>query len=771
MSGSIDPLSSRRSAREREDDHPGEPGVDLSSCDREPIHLIGAIQPHGALIASQSGLIRQVSQNCGALLGKRADRLIGTPLCDLLAPGTLADLSGGEETDPALPDPIRLGLRSPRGGRGVDCLCHRSRDWLVLELLEPCDEPGGSGEEASFRHRIIAELVRHRTLPDLARAAATVIREVTGFDRVMVYRFDDDQHGEVIAEDTDLPDSYLGLHYPASDIPEPARRHFLLNAVRAIPNATAAPVPLVAAQGAGPADLTRSLLRAVAPVHLEYMRNMGVRASLSLSLIIEGRLWGLIACHHRAPRALPLGRLQLAGLLGATISALVEGVEARARLRRQMAAEKLAMRMEQAGQGGAPLAKVVQAHGAAIMRLTGTQGLLLRQAGRSLALGTVPEPPLDWVSWRGALHDGIALTDRLSAVLPMDTTQRQVAAGAASLDLSEDGRDCLVLLREPWEHTIRWGGRPDKVDLRDGDGAMRIGPRRSFEVWREERVGRSRSFGPGDREALRIMRRALVAVASARREQEAVLARRLAEAHEHRLRLELTHSARQGAMRELAGALAHELAQPLAAVGNYVGAIREHLRRQGNLQAPVEALADGATGEVARAADLVRRLRDFVVAGALEPEPTDLNAVIAQSVELALLAGDGPRPAVSLRLANDMPDVFADPVQIGQVVLNLVRNAVQAMRAAPVRELIVQTRCEGRQAVVTVSDTGPGIDPELRGALFEPKRGGLGDGMGIGLSLCRSIVEAHGGTMSETAPPAGAEFVLTLPIDGTDHAA
>jgi signal transduction histidine kinase len=397
------------------------------------------------------------------------------------------------------------------------------------------------------------------------------------------------------------------------------------------------------------------------------------------------------------------------------------------------------------------------------MGLTGAGGVVLERGGRVTGIGRVPDPPVDWRAMRGALHEGVAMTDRLSETVALDHAQREAAAGAAYLELSGDGRDILALPRPHYVHTIPWAGRPEKREVREADGTTRLSPRGSFALWCEERRGLSRPYDETDREVLRILRRALVAINSLEREREAVAARRAAEAEEERLRLALLEASRRTAMGELASALAHELNQPLAAVTNYVNACRQELRNRGAaVPGEADAIMAEAVGEARRAADLVRRLRDLIADGTVAAEETDLGAAIRQGVDLALVAERGAAPELRWEIEPDLPPVWADPVQIAQVVLNLARNAVAAMRESPAPVLTVAAWRAGGEVRVSVRDTGPGVPPGRRAGLFEAFQRSTTGGMGIGLSLCRSIVEAHGGWIRHDDPGVGAAFTFAL---------
>lgn len=753
--------------------------VDLTSCDTEPIHMIGAIQPIGVLVAvDQASLtIEFASGNTQDMFGHPCADLMGRSLAWLVGDANCAAL-GSRNLKPTMPDLLRPWFLEFEKADGVsarfECYPHAHEGWIILEFVAIQSAPAVMWETDLVRQRIISELIKPETLTELALVGAQIIREVTGFDRVMIYRFAEDKHGEVIAESTLRDDSFLGLHYPASDIPDPARRHFALNVIRIIPDINAIPVPIMARSGtvadqssSNPLDLTYSKLRAVAPVHVEYLHNMGVGASMSISLTSNHELWGLVACHHYAPLHLSWSTLRYCELVGGTISALLQSLENTIKLRHSIRAEKTAFDIEREARMGKPLRDVIRDHADTLMDQCSAQGLVLMLDNAAFEAGLVPEFPEGYLALKNELVEGIATSDQLAGQDGTQAADMNDVSGAAMMELSDDGRDWLVVFRKSFEQTIRWAGKPDKVGTRLRDGSIRLSPRGSFALWSEERRGRSKPFTDTDHEILRITRRALFAMNSLDRERGAVAAQIAAEAEEARLRLILLDSARNRSMGELASALSHELNQPLSAVTNYVNACRQELRNYGiDIPSQVGRLMDSAVAESSRAADLVRRLRNFIGQGEIALEWIDLHAVIRQGVELALVATSGERCEVVFRFDAGLPRILADPVQIGQVILNLVRNSLSAMQGRDRRVLTVST--EGIEPMVRISikDTGIGIPAEMLPKLFEPFHNSTTSGMGIGLSLCRSIVEAHGGRIWTQAGHPETEFVFTLKANG-----
>jgi chemotaxis family two-component system sensor kinase Cph1 len=757
--------------------------VDLTSCDTEPIHMIGGVQPFGALIAADDATrsIEFASTNTESLLGRDFRHLLGRDLDVLFDQRQLSELMA-RPLLPSTPDLLRpwfLQLPASDGSPiDLECYPHRHAGRIILEFVPREHGPAAMWEEDVLRQRIISELIKPETLTELAQVGAQIIREVTGFDRVMIYRFAPDKHGEVIAESTSRHDSFLGLHYPASDIPDPARRHFVLNIIRTIPDIGAVTVPIMTRTGeaahalaSNPLDLTFSKLRAVAPVHVEYLSNMGVGGSMSISLTSNNALWGLVACHHYGPHHVTWSRLRFCEMLGGTISALLQSLENTVQLRHGIRAEKIAFEMEREARMGRPLLDVIGSHAEALIDQCGAQGMVVQIAGRRLEAGKVPANPRGLDLLKEALVEGIAATDNLLGMEADGVGGQEEMPGVALMELSDDGEDCLALFRTAFEETIRWAGKPDKLERRQDDGSIRLSPRGSFALWREERRGRSKPFTDTDREFLRITRRALFAINSLDRERAAVAAKMAAETEEARLRLVLMDAARSRSMGELATALAHELNQPLSAVTNYVNACRQELRNYGmNLPPDVDRLMASAVSESSRAADLVRRLRNFIGQGEIALERVDLHGVIRQGIDLALAASGESGVAVDLDLDPRVPPIMADPVQIGQVLLNLVRNSLAAVREGAKREIAVATRHLPGEVEISVRDSGVGIAADMQATLFEPFHSSTTSGMGIGLSLCRTIVEAHGGRIWAERPPVGADFRFTLKIDGGRHA-
>ncbi|WP_164983907.1 SpoIIE family protein phosphatase [Cellulomonas endophytica] len=486
----------------------------LLDCADEPIRVPGSVQPHGVLLAADpaTGRVVVASRSVGAHLGRTPDEVLGRTLTEVLGEG-LPDLPPGDE--PLDPQPVDVTV----AGRAVpfEALVHRSDGLLVVEL-EPRGEVGG--EAALRRVRPALRALQRAGTPDqVVRLLVQEVRRVTGFDRVMVYRFDERWNGEVVAEDAhERLEPFLGLHYPASDIPAQARALYTTQWLRSIPDATYTPSPLVPplvpATGA-PLDLSGSALRSVSPVHLEYLANMGVRASMSVSIIVHGRLWGLVACHHYAGPHFPSPSQRAAAeFLGRTGSLLLQGKADEARYVDSMALAATSAELARAlsASGRDPLAALTR-DDVLLDLVEGSTGCAVRVNGQLRLLGDTPSASdvdalvdLLWQGRTGTLvtsslvadHPGSALADRLVPVASGVLGVRPTAASP---------RDVLLWFRPEVLKEVHWAGDPGSTGIVPTAGGLRLTPRASFAAWVEEVRGTSETWDPAQVHAVEALAR------------------------------------------------------------------------------------------------------------------------------------------------------------------------------------------------------------------------------------------------------------------------
>ena len=482
------------------------PTIDtLAACEDEPIHIPGAVQPHGVLfeVVDDDAIVTRVTSNVRSAVGRGASTLLGHSLAAVFGDDAVA---WARETVAAIVPATHAALRRTLAdGRAGTLLLHRYHGRTIVEWL--ADEEHRFATPDRLDRELAAGLARARQAGDvgvLLDHVAEAVKIASGYDRVMIYRFHPDWHGEIVAERTE-PGlvGYRGLHYPASDIPAQARRLYVDTRARAICDVYARDAVLMTAPTLDPAepelDLSHAVSRSVSPVHIQYLRNMGTGATLVTSLIVHGALWGLIACHHRTRYPVPwyaFGRLRR---FTDEVSAALEqriGELAEARTRAQDAGRRTLTEVLAASvaQGLAQLAALLAADGHVVL----AGGKLVRSPG-------LPASAERLIAAVLAKADDIGTTDALAETF-QGAAAEPGCAGLAWLVVAREPAVVVALVRPEFQRTVTWGGDPDKAVHRDVV-TQRLSPRGSFDLWKETVRGQSRPWEDDTRVTLEAFRR------------------------------------------------------------------------------------------------------------------------------------------------------------------------------------------------------------------------------------------------------------------------
>lgn len=744
--------------------------LDLAACAREPIHVPGTIQPHGILLALEgpSFLLRQASANASRLLGRAVEAALGQPIGTML-PTLERDLGRQFESSlsqiEARPSPaVYLGRFAFEPGQGdaFDVLAHHSGNALILELeeaAEPAPDPfGGLYPLASA---CMAELQAAQGLPELGTIAARHVRAISGFDRVLIYRFDSEWNGTVVAEDrNDALPSYLDLRFPASDIPAQARELYRLNPQRLIPNADYRPVPMVPPRDpltGQPLDLSFSVLRSVSPVHVEYMKNMGTRASMSFSLLHQGRLWGLISCHNAEPRRIPAplrAACEFVARIAATqIGAHEQSARAAYRLHLKEIESLLLAQMAAEESFAQGLAKDPEP----LLALANAQGAAIVQEERCILVGrTPPEHAVRQLANHLATRakDEVFSTDCLSRVVEGGEDHKEEASGVLGIPISELHPSYVLWFRPEIIRTVAWGGDPRK-SVEHIAGNARLHPRKSFEAWKETVRLRSLPWQDEEVEAVKDLRKAVVGIVLRKAEEMAALAE------------ELTRSNKE--LEAFSYSISHDLRAPFRHVVGYAELLREFdgpkLSERG--QRYVDTIIESAHS----AGRLVDELLNFSRMGRMQiqPIPIDMDLLVAETRRR--LEPDIQGRNIEWRVAP-LPPAQADPMMMRLVLENLVSNAIKYTRPRDRAVIEIGAMQERGETVYFVRDNGVGFDmayaDKLFGVFQRLHRVEEFEGTGIGLANVRRIMERHHGRVwAEAGVDEGATFFFALPHFGS----
>jgi light-regulated signal transduction histidine kinase (bacteriophytochrome) len=732
--------------------------IDLTACEREPIHIPGSIQPHGILLAVRlsDGAVAYASANAAQCFGLDQAFLLGRPFREAF-PALAAEFEAQLASPPTAASAgyVRtIQVETARGLASFDAAIARSVDHAILELEEvPLDAVSSLDALYPTLRRFVDQLQSASTVDVLCRLAAQDIRRMTAFDRVLIYRFDEGWNGTVIAEDSNenLP-SYLDLRFPASDIPAQARELYRRNRLRIIPDANYTPVPIQSRDPA-PLDLSDSVLRSVSPVHLEYMRNMGTLASMSISIMRDGRLWGLISCHNREPKRVSLQVRNACDFLTQIFSLQLEAREntALAENRVRLGAVQATLLAHMAAEDYF-IAGLVK-HPEDLMRLAGAQGAAVLTDDHCWCLGQTPEEDdvRALFAWLSEHHqEDVFATDHLSAIYPPAKAYADRASGLVSISISKAHASYVLWFRPEVVQTVKWGGNPQKP-VQEEAGGLRLHPRRSFEIWKETVRERSLAWDRSEIEAVKELRNAIVGIVLRRAEELAALSEELRRSNKE--------------LEAFSYSVSHDLRAPF----RHIVGFSELLKKQewNDLSDKGKRYIDTIIESAYTAGTLVDNLLRFSHMGrtALKPQRVDMTALIDEIRHK--LPVDPPERRIQW-VVGDLPAVTADPVLIRLVFENLLDNAVKYTRPREIARIEIGSHRKDGETVFFVRDNGVGFDmkyiDKLFGVFQRLHRMEEFEGTGIGLANVRRIVERHGGrAWAEGALNGGATFSVSLP--------
>ncbi|GAB3195773.1 light-regulated signal transduction histidine kinase (bacteriophytochrome) [Pontibacter aydingkolensis] len=733
--------------------------VDLSNCDKEPIHIIGRIQPHGfMLILDRSTLeVVQVSENIGDFLDTTPANLLGKTLAHIISDAEYATLVNQVYIEnPLNPQAVTLQQRSFFG------FIHFSENKLVLE----CEPLAVSATENRLENALSfsqfqTELNALPSFMEQTFALVNYVQRLLDYDRVMLYVFDQDWHGEVIAERVKPGvHSYLHHHFPATDIPAQARELLLKKCVRQIPDVHATAVDIVPyfdpATNA-PTNIIQSELRNPSEIHLEYLRNMDVGATLSVSVIVQGKLWGIIACQHQTARFINFWKRQTCLVTAITFANTVlanqEKTDQQVIAKYKAAEVRLIEQTKAAGDFRQGLFNET----INLLHLTEGHGAAMYLNGSLTTIGKTPEPSelmeiLEWLSEREI--NQVTSTRELSRYLPDAVNYRSVASGVLAIEISKYNKEFILFFKPEIYETRIWAGNPEKPVIA---GNTYIHPRESFSHWEDIVRGKSLPWSLSDITIAQILQKDIIALLM---QKQAMLLKELNE--------ELNASAEELQLKnrkleDFAQIIAHNLRSPMSNIRG----LYDLYKAEPSPETGVEVM-DRMSKMIDNMSATIDDL-NLVLRSAVKQELAKEAVPIAELIQKEKQNLQATIQTTNAQIHTDLkvPVLHVPKVYLQSILHNLLSNALKYSAENRQPEIMVRSWVAEDQVYLTVSDNGLGIDLDK----VQSKMFGLyntfhrnKDSKGIGLYLTKTQADLIGGKIGvESTVNKGTTFTISFP--------
>lgn len=743
----------------------------LTICDREAIQIPGAIQPHGLLLSLGEPALQliQVSANLAEVTGKPAEALLGSPLQQLVGDDGVLQLQRVLAEESLQQRPIYAGLMNIAGVH-YDAVVHRHAGQLILEL-----EPTARGKTSSFAaiyplvRSFVAQLQQTDSLQQLCELAAVEMQRITGFGRVLVYRFNDAGDGEVLAEARadDYP-SYLDMRFPASDIPRQARALYVANHIRLIADAHYQPVPLLPALHPAtgkPTDLSYAGLRSVSPVHVQYMKNMGTLASMSISIIVRGQLWGLISCHHASACTVAFEVRTACEHLGQILSLQIEAKEDRAESAHGLELRRILVGLLASMADRDNFVDGLAADGDQLLRLAAASGAAIVSAGRCQRVGDAPDEDAilalaEWLAHN--VPNGLYSSNELAQDYPQAAQLQPKASGLLAMSISQLHQHYVMWFRPEVVQTVKWAGNPHKAAIPDAQHATavtQLHPRHSFDSWSETVRGKTLPWRRSEIEVAEELRRAILAAALRRAEERAALTSELERSNKE--------------LEAFSYSVSHDLRAPLRHIAGYADLLKEFEGEQ--LSERGRRFLSSIDEAAHFAGTLVDDLLSFSQMGrsALRLGPVHMNELIAAVIRDL---GDETAGRDIQWHIDELPTVEADSAFLQLALRNLLANAIKYTRTRSPAVIRITSEELADAWAFHIVDNGVGFNMDYVNKLFgvfqRLHRMEEFEGTGIGLANVRRIVERHDGRVwARGGIGQGATFSFSLPKPGVSETA
>ncbi len=726
--------------------------VDITNCDREPIHIIEQAQQHGVILIVdyKNNQVLQASNNCSNLLNLTVEQIVGKPLENVFPQEISETIFNKIKTQQSL-YPHELSFKNQK----FLAIPHLTDNQELIIDIEPFGETVNPILFQEELTKILKEIKDTDPVNVMCHQAVSLIKDLYDYDRVMMYRFDEEWNGEVIAEvKEEKLESWLGLHYPATDIPKPARQIFLKQGVRMISDVNYQPAPLLPELNKK-INLSKSELRGVSPIHIEYLKNMNVGASLTAAVILNGELWGLIACHHYQPKFINYHQRQSCKFLAQVFSNKLALKESNTFLEKMNSSEKirkkLLIQMNSIDDSTQALSKFTPK----FTDLIGCSGGAIYNEKRITLVGKTPSEKqvkklISKVIKRQP--ESVFQTKQISRYYDKAAHFTETASGVLSIRIGNE-HNYVLWFRPEASTTVDWGGKPEKQGYVK-DGIQYLHPRKSFEKWTEEVSGISNPWKSYDIEAAANLQDTITHVLVRKQKDEIKnLNDSLVEVNKE--------------LETFSYSVSHDLRAPLRGIDGYSRILIN------NYLDNLDEYGQNALKTILSSAEEMDLLIEDILTYAKVGQ-NNLNLTTFSSKKLVenIISSQNIKsdyPSTGIIIEENLPEITADKRMISQAFGNLISNAVKYSSKTENPKIEIGTTHENNKTVFFIKDNGVGFDPSFKNEIFDvfSRANSSKDfsGSGIGLATVKKVIDKHEGEIwAESQLNEGATFYFYIDI-------
>jgi len=733
---------------------------DLTNCDAEPIHLIRLVQPHACLLACQLPTfeILQVSDNVEKLIGYSPEYLLQSSLSQILDQATMSLIEDNLEFEEGFRtvNPIRATVSKNKIDLFHNIIAHINKDGVLIVEIEPISSDISTSTFQFILSNAIQK-VQKSNMEHLFDVTAKEIKNITRYDRVMIYRFDEVYNGEVIAESKeDFVEPFLGIRYPASDIPKQARALFLQNKVRLLCDVASEPaqvIPLLHPETRQPLDMTYTSNRGVSPIHTEYLVNMGVGATLNIAIIVNERLWGLIACHHYAPKYLDYSIRMTCQFIGQIFSGHLALQSANYYRESVLKSNIIRTKLFEQMSSDYDILEGLTKQEESIVDLVNCTGAALVTDNKVVLIGNTPDENeirqlTEWLEDK--TDKAVYSTNELPNIYPPALAYKQQATGLMAIKFAINPNEFVLWFKPETVEEVAWGGNPDKSVIKNESG-KRLSPRKSFEKWKVLVENTAQPWQKYEIDAAIALRNDIKEFILQKFHEVKQLNQKMAEAYEE--------------LESFSYSVSHDLRAPLRNIDGFAQILKEDYSDKLD-EYGIEVL-DVIIESTSKMSGLISDILSFSRLGrtTLIFNELDTNELV-KSIYRELTINEDNKG--KLEIPSELHTVYGDESLLKQLFTNVLSNAIKYSSQEEHPTIEITTIPDEENTIIAIRDNGIGFDMKYAKKIFGVFNRLVGEeefeGTGIGLAIVQRIAERHNGQVTvESELGVGTTFFIKIP--------